>query len=233
MGVVDDSTLGFICFGGFFWLIFAMLGGYVAKEKNRDPAEGACLGLLFGPFGVLVEGLLPTLAKSEQRPTAGTAAPELPKPKPVHMCRVCKSAWESWQRDEMCPTCRLALLNLRNRCAESRRRIRLLNLVGVMRSVTLVSSLGRAGAGVVVFAVIGGISIACFSTNIELVAALGLGSLVGVCVAIILAAFWVLSDGCDSAVDDAKRDMRRIEHSLARFEAERAELVARNKQVSP
>jgi hypothetical protein len=40
--------------------LFAGLGAYVATMKRRTPSEGIILGLLFGPFGVLVALLLPT-----------------------------------------------------------------------------------------------------------------------------------------------------------------------------
>lgn len=60
--------LGMLAFGAF--------GGWVAFQKQRDPAEGAILGLLFGPFGVLVEALLPGCP-----PSTGTA-PSRPKARP-------------------------------------------------------------------------------------------------------------------------------------------------------
>lgn len=37
-----------------------ILGGYIAKEKNRSLAEGAIIGFLFSLIGVLVVALLPT-----------------------------------------------------------------------------------------------------------------------------------------------------------------------------
>jgi hypothetical protein len=37
------------------------LGSWVATEKKRDGGEGFLLGLFFGPFGVLIEALMPTL----------------------------------------------------------------------------------------------------------------------------------------------------------------------------
>jgi hypothetical protein len=51
--------------------VFAFLGGWIACQKNRDPAEGAFLGFLFGPFGCLIEAVLPTLpAPAASRPAA-------------------------------------------------------------------------------------------------------------------------------------------------------------------
>jgi hypothetical protein len=47
------------------WLVFGVFGVWVACEKGRNELEGLFLGLFFGPFGVLIEALLPTV----QRPT--------------------------------------------------------------------------------------------------------------------------------------------------------------------
>jgi hypothetical protein len=54
-GVVVVLLVVVVVFG-----MFAVLGGYVAKEKNRDPAEGAIIGGLFGPIGAVVVACLPT-----------------------------------------------------------------------------------------------------------------------------------------------------------------------------
>ena len=35
-------------------------GVYVAQQKGRDEKEGATLGVLFGPLGILIEACLPT-----------------------------------------------------------------------------------------------------------------------------------------------------------------------------
>lgn len=48
------------------WLACLILGMYVASEKGRGLGEGFFLALLFGPFGVVVEGLLPNFP--ERRP---------------------------------------------------------------------------------------------------------------------------------------------------------------------
>ncbi len=45
--------------------LFALLGVYVASEKNRAAVEGFALGCLLGPFGVIVEALLPTKTKRD------------------------------------------------------------------------------------------------------------------------------------------------------------------------
>ena len=48
------------------WFIFAMLGSWIALQKARSGAEGFVLGLLFGPFGALIEALLPSISLEER-----------------------------------------------------------------------------------------------------------------------------------------------------------------------
>lgn len=36
------------------------LGAYVAAQKGREPVEGLVFGVLLGPLGVIVAGLMPT-----------------------------------------------------------------------------------------------------------------------------------------------------------------------------
>lgn len=53
------------------WVIFALVGAVVAKNKNRNTGEGCALGCLLGPIGVLIEALLPSevpTQTSEGRP---------------------------------------------------------------------------------------------------------------------------------------------------------------------
>ena len=42
----------------------AIGGGYVSFTKGRDIPEGACLGAVFGPLGMLVAALLPTIPEA-------------------------------------------------------------------------------------------------------------------------------------------------------------------------
>jgi hypothetical protein len=50
------------------WLFLCgPLGGWVAGQKGRSGAEGFALGFVFGPFGVLVEALLPSISAEELR----------------------------------------------------------------------------------------------------------------------------------------------------------------------
>jgi hypothetical protein len=55
------------------WVALGLLGWYVSAQKGRPAAEGVLLGLLFGPLGVLVAALLPTLPRAGDE---GEADPE-------------------------------------------------------------------------------------------------------------------------------------------------------------
>ena len=50
------------------WLVagfvFGLLGCYISGQKNRPVFEGLAMGFLFGPLGVLVAALLPTIPKA-------------------------------------------------------------------------------------------------------------------------------------------------------------------------
>jgi hypothetical protein len=56
------------------WVVMSAFGFWVASQKNRNPVEGLLLGLLFGPFGVLIEALLPT-NPSQGKPSQGKQSP--------------------------------------------------------------------------------------------------------------------------------------------------------------
>jgi hypothetical protein len=47
------------------WIAFVGLGAYVASQKRRSLTEVVILGLLFGPIGAIVEGLLPSVSEEE------------------------------------------------------------------------------------------------------------------------------------------------------------------------
>ena len=49
----------------FGWFIWIPVGAYVASQKGRSIVEGTILGLL-GPFGAIVEALLPTKWSNDQ-----------------------------------------------------------------------------------------------------------------------------------------------------------------------
>lgn len=50
-------------------VVSACIGIYVAYQKRRSPLEGAILGALLGPVGVLIESVLPTGNKQAKRAT--------------------------------------------------------------------------------------------------------------------------------------------------------------------
>ena len=51
----------------FFGILTALLGGYVAKQKNRSLVEGAILGFLFSFIGVIILALLSNLDFSNKK----------------------------------------------------------------------------------------------------------------------------------------------------------------------
>lgn len=60
--------MAYALFGLLFWaIVFGWLGSWVADKCGRDPLEGMVLGGVFGPFGVIVEGLLPKHPRDRQR----------------------------------------------------------------------------------------------------------------------------------------------------------------------
>jgi hypothetical protein len=82
---------------GFFALIFGGLGMWIASVKRRSEAEGCALGCLLGPFGALIEALLPSQAAPET-PGPATQASESTRKCPdcaetikaeAHVCRFC------------------------------------------------------------------------------------------------------------------------------------------------
>jgi hypothetical protein len=77
--------------------IFGGLGAWVASAKHRSNIEGGVLGGLLGPFGVIIEALLPSQS-APAPPTAVTASPELTRKCPdcaetikaeARVCRFC------------------------------------------------------------------------------------------------------------------------------------------------
>jgi len=45
---------------GVWCLLFSVLGVYVAYQKGRSALEGFILGILLGPFGLVIVACLPT-----------------------------------------------------------------------------------------------------------------------------------------------------------------------------
>lgn len=62
--VLISITLGIALFAGF--------GAWIAGEKNRDAGQGAIIGGIFGPIGILVLVLLPAKPQPKARPAGAT-----------------------------------------------------------------------------------------------------------------------------------------------------------------
>lgn len=62
MGGVDAFGFAWMFGAAVAWLVLACIGGYVSKQKGREPAEGFILSALLGPLGLLVAALLPNRA---------------------------------------------------------------------------------------------------------------------------------------------------------------------------
>lgn len=49
-----------IFLAGLFWVLWGLLGWWIAGQKGREPVEGLVLGFVFGPIGAVVELFLPS-----------------------------------------------------------------------------------------------------------------------------------------------------------------------------
>jgi len=56
---MEDGIPWLLVVAGVFWLAMTGLGAWLSAQKGRAPSEGATLGFLFGPLGVIVAGLVP------------------------------------------------------------------------------------------------------------------------------------------------------------------------------
>jgi len=54
------------------WIVMGALGAWAAMMKNRSPIEGLMLGILFGPFGVLITALMPNMPSKDKQAADGT-----------------------------------------------------------------------------------------------------------------------------------------------------------------
>lgn len=46
-------------------LVFGLFGSWISGQKGREPVEGLSLGVLFGPFGCLIEAILPSISQED------------------------------------------------------------------------------------------------------------------------------------------------------------------------
>lgn len=84
--------------------ICAAVGWYIAVEKGRKDLEGILLGLLLGPFGCVVEGLLPGTSDSSQAQLTPRSMPSIASTRPTKRCPDC--AEDVWVEASICRACR-------------------------------------------------------------------------------------------------------------------------------
>lgn len=65
----DTQMSNFLVILAPIWLAMAALGAWVSLQKHRNPSEGLILGILFGPFGVLIAALMPIGSKQNEEHT--------------------------------------------------------------------------------------------------------------------------------------------------------------------
>jgi hypothetical protein len=81
--------------------IMCGLGAWVASVKGRDSGEGLLLGLLFGPFGVLIEALLPNIAPPTAEQLAAQRAAEPAQVKRAREHRAAEQArWHAERKSQ-------------------------------------------------------------------------------------------------------------------------------------
>lgn len=61
-------------------ILCALIGSWVAEQCGRRKVEGMILGFLLGPFGVILEALLPRIPLASQPPVRIVEPPPLGRP---------------------------------------------------------------------------------------------------------------------------------------------------------
>ena len=83
------------------WLIFAILGMWIANQKHREGGEGFILGLLFGPIGCLIEAILPNGTQPAKREYSALAVEKAREEARAHAQRItAENAQRAAIRDE-------------------------------------------------------------------------------------------------------------------------------------
>jgi uncharacterized membrane protein YeaQ/YmgE (transglycosylase-associated protein family) len=86
------------------WIVFGLLGGYVAAHKGYPPKWGILAGVILGPIGIVIAALLPTTA--EGRETANLdyqIRSELAHSQQTQPCPVCGR--KNSVIAQVCPQC--------------------------------------------------------------------------------------------------------------------------------
>jgi len=65
------------------WLLCAFMGAYVAQCKGRVGMEGAVFGFALGPIGILIEALMPSVARAQPSSSEPEKKPDVARPKPL------------------------------------------------------------------------------------------------------------------------------------------------------
>jgi hypothetical protein len=60
-----DEILGFVLFGIVFGIVTGIIGKWIAKNKGRSEGEGFWLGFLLSIVGLIIEGVLPSITKTD------------------------------------------------------------------------------------------------------------------------------------------------------------------------
>jgi len=122
------------------WIAMPFLGLFVAIQKHRSGGEGLLLGLFFGPFGVLIEALLPSATPQQVAEKEAMQA----------------LAWENWQaREKRIGERQDAFLDWCGECVLRAGRLLWLLLLVVAGGIITFPSLVRRAPGWVVAVVIG------------------------------------------------------------------------------
>jgi hypothetical protein len=88
------------------WIVFALLGGYIAAHKGYSPRWGVVAGIFLGPIGVIIVAVLPRTA--DARETAALdyqIRADLSHSRQTRLCPQCGR--ENSVLTRICPQCDL------------------------------------------------------------------------------------------------------------------------------
>jgi len=87
---MDDGTFLVVAFVA--GLLFGLINAYIASAKGRGSGEGFLLGAFLGPFGLLIEVLLPTITRRADASSATAQNVAAHPTGTVAFCTECGSA---------------------------------------------------------------------------------------------------------------------------------------------
>lgn len=98
---MNDAT-PLILIGLLACVLCAVAGQYISTAKGRSPNEGAALGLLLGPIGLLIAVLMPTRdARAAEPPRQPEPAPEVKPPTGPKPGRINATARDDYMADAL------------------------------------------------------------------------------------------------------------------------------------